>query len=317
MTIYSILDKSAGFFSMLFFTINHYLHAKKHNNSFKVISDSWLFKYKCGWEDYFNNFDIDISINNEHDKEIHYFKHYQGLDDFTLFEYKNAINEIYRYNDKTIEKINETMNKLQLEYKNYDSIFIRTGDKLSWESKYIPIEKYIQTLLKKNTYCKTIFLQTDDYNCYIELTNYIKNNNLNINIVTICKEHLIGGMVIFDENKQSIENAINTNVDNKDYILKVIENIKQTKSINTMDSDEIYQHTIEMIIGIHIVLQSNICICEYSSNVSKFIKLAHNNAEKVYDVLSPDIDIDMNRTELPAFGFLRDECEYLSNLSKN
>jgi hypothetical protein len=215
-----------------------------------------------------------------------------------------------------MEKINETLNKLHLEHNNYDSIFIRTGDKLTWESRYIPVEKYIETLLKKNPDCKTIFLQTDDYNCYIELTNYIKINNLNINVLTICKENLIGGMVIFDKNKQSIENAINSNMDNKDYILKVIENIKQSKSINTMNNDEIYEHTLEMLIGIHIVLQSNICICEYSSNVSKFIKLAHNNNEKVYDVLSPDIDIDMNRTEVPAYGFLRDKSEYLSNLSK-
>lgn len=311
--IYSILDRSAGFFSMLFFTINHYLHSKKYNISFKVISDSWLFKYKYGWEDYFNN--IDILINND-DTEIHFYKHMNILDDFSLYEYRNAIKEMYIFNDTIIKKIDEIVVELQLEYRKYDAIFIRRGDKLTWESKYIPIEKYIETILKKNPDCKTIFLQTDDYNCYLELIKYINNNNLNINIITFCKEHLIGGMVIFDKNKNSIENAINSNIDNKDYIIKVIDNIKQSKSINTMNNDEIYEHTIEMLIGIHIVLQSNICICEYSSNVSKFIKLAHNNNQNVFDVLSPDIDIDMNRTEIPAAGFLRDECEYLSNLSK-
>ena len=311
--IYSILDRSAGFFSMLFFTINHYLHSKKYNISFKVISDSWLFKYKYGWEDYFYN--IDISIDNDN-TEIQCFKHCNTLDDFTLYDYKNAINEIYKFNDTIIKKIDETVVKLQLEYKKYDAIFIRRGDKLTWESKYIPVEKYMDTLLKKNPDCKTIFLQTDDYNCYLELINYINNKKLKINIITLCKEHLIGGMIIFDQNKNFVENAINSNSDNKDYIIQVIDNIKQSKSINTMNNDEIYEHTIEMLIGIHIVLQSNICICEYSSNVSKFIKLAHKNCQNVLDVLSPDLDIDMNRTEIPAGGFLRDESEYLSNLSK-
>lgn len=314
--IQSILDKSAGFYSMFFFTVNHYLHAKKHNISFKLNSDTWLFKYNNGWEDYFNN--IDFVINND-DKEINSFKHFQSLDDFTLFEYKNAINEIYKYNDITIQKINEEINKLQLKDKEYDAIFIRRGDKLIWESKYISTEEYVKCLLKKNPKCNTIFLQTDDYNCYIELIYYINNNNLNINVITLCDENLKGGLVIFDSNKQSLENPkiVNSyNRDNKDYIQTVIENMQNSKSINTLNNEEIYEHTMQMLIGIHIVLQSNICICEYSSNVSKFIKLSHNNIDKVYDILSPDVDIDMNRTELPAFGFLRDICDYSSNLSK-
>ena len=33
--------------------------------------------------------------------------------------------------------------------------------------------------------------------------------------------------------------------------VKVIENIKQSKSINTMNNDEIYERTIEMLIRIH------------------------------------------------------------------
>ena len=59
-----------------------------------------------------------------------------------------------------------------------------------------------------------------------------------------------------------------------------------------------------MIIGIDIVLNSNISICEYSSNVSRFIKLSHKNSNNVYDVLNQDKDIDWNKTKCPSFELL-------------
>jgi hypothetical protein len=301
--IQSILDKSAGFYSLFFFTLNHYLYAKKNNISFEVNGDNWLFKYKNGWEDYFQN--INFYTNNDNGI-IYSFKHYQTIHDYPLLDYKYAIKETYKYNDETMQQINTIKKKIQLLEKDYDAIFIRRGDKLTSESNFISADRYIECLLTKNPDCKTIFLQTDDYNCYIELQTYITNQKLDIQLITLCNEYLKGGMIIFDFNLQNgIEQAVHTHTINKDYIHSVIDSLRQVKPVNQMSPDEIYQHTIDMIIGVDIVLNSNICICEYSSNVSKFIKLAHNNSNNVYDILHPNEDVDMNRTECPAFGFLR------------
>jgi hypothetical protein len=56
-----------------------------------------------------------------------------------------------------------------------------------------------------------------------------------------------------------------------------------------------------MIIGIDICSKSNICICDYQSNVSRFIKLFHNNPNNVYDIINEDIDY--NKIQNPAYGF--------------
>ena len=88
---------------------------------------------------------------------------------------------------------------------------------------------------------------------------------------------------------------------NKNYISNNINNLRNFTPIDKLNNHEIYEHTIEMIIGIDIVLNSNISICEYSSNVSRFIKLAHKNSNNVYDVLNPDKDIDWNLTRCPSF----------------
>jgi hypothetical protein len=306
--IISKMEKNAGFFSMFFFAVNHYLYAKKNNLAFKLDTKNWLFKYKIGWEDYFNN--IDISNYNLYQE--HFYHHHQEIDKFTIAEYKNAITELYIYNDSTIQKINEKKKSFDFINKSYDSIFIRRGDKMQGESKYIPSEKFLQLLLVKNPNCKTVFLQTDDYNCYLELKKYTSENHLDIEIITLCDKDLKGGMIIFSQNVDGIKGHPSQYIENRIYIKEVIDNLEKVKSIDKMNSEEIYQHTINMFIGIDIVLQSNICICDYSSNVSRFIKLMHQNINNVYDITNPNTRINMMRKECPAFGFFQDEYNYIS-----
>ena len=296
--IISILNKESGFYSLFFFTINHYLYCKKNNINFKLNTDEWLFKYLYGWTDYFENIELNYNLN---DIDIQYYKNCQCIDNFPIKCYKNIINEIYIYNKNTLEQINNTKKNLNLLFNDYDSIFIRRGDKLIKESKYINSVEYLDFLLIKNPSCKKIFLQTDDYNCYIELKEYINNNNLNIELLTLCNEN-IKGIVVFDFNLNTIKNNnIEDNI-NREYLNKNNE-IKLSKSVNEMNNIEIYKHTIDMIIGIDIILKSNICVTDYQSNVSRFIKLAHQNSDTVYDILSPNVDIDYDRNICPAYCF--------------
>jgi hypothetical protein len=290
--IISILDNTAGFFSMFFFTMNHYIYSKKNNINFKLDTSNWLFKYKNGWSDYFNLFDLDNNINND---IVHYFKHINIIENYPIYEYKNIINEVYIYNTETINKINKTKILLNLESNMYDSIFIRRGDKLISESIFIHASEYLKILLQKNPSSKKIFLQTDDYNTYLELEDYIKNNNLDIEIITLCDKNL-KGYVIFNYYLDKIKSGevIDYLKDNSTFNLK---------SVNQMNNEEIYQHTIDMIIGLDIIKYSNICITEYSSNVSRFIKLFHNNPDNVYNILNHSQDIDYNKIICPAYSF--------------
>lgn len=292
------LGRGAGFYSQLFFLINHYLYCKKNNIKFIVNTDEWLFKYKHGWEDYFLNINIyeGLEVNN-------CFGHSQQIGDFNIVEYKNAINEIYVYNHTIIDKINEVKRDINLK-PGYDAIFIRRGDKLSGESYYISTEKYIDVLLFKKPTCHTIFVQTDDYNCYLDVKKYVKTKQLKINVITICNEELKGGMIIFNCNKSGIEWAVKEHNVNKEYISTVLENLRNVTPIDQLKNEEIYQHTIDMLIGIDIVLYADIVICDYSSNVSRFIKLASKNSTNVFDVNYHEKDIDWNKTKCPGFELL-------------
>jgi hypothetical protein len=286
--IVSILDKSAGFFSMFFFTMNQYIYCKKNKINFKLNSDNWMYKYDKGWTDYFNN--IELKFND--DNNIEYKKHKDIIQHFQLREYKNIINEIYIYNNNTLLKINEIKNKFNLIENEYSSIFIRRGDKLLYESIFLKSEQYIELLLKKDPNCKNIFIQTDDYNAYLDLKKYCKNNNLNINIYTLCLENMKGIMGC----RLNMQTKFSENIE---YFKSIKEELVKNKYVCEMNKYEILEHTINMIVGIDIVLKSKYCITDYQSNVSRFIKLAHNDYNNVFSVI--DEDFYLNNIVCPAF----------------
>jgi len=326
--IITVLKNHAGFYSELFFLLNHYLYIKKIGSSFKILSHKWLFKYKLGWEDYFKNIDVIGDYYHQHfeyrtygeewydllspsdihthtydnTQNIRTFNHLYAIGHFSMNDYKRAIKEVYVYNDKIREIIENTKKELSLT--NYSGIFIRRGDKLiSRESNFIDTYKFVDLLLIKNPECKTIFLQTDDYNCYLEMKKYIEDNNLQINLITLCKENTKGGMIIFNYNQEKLINEKNSNDGNKEYLLQTISHLYQYKPVNTMNNEEIYEHVIDMLTGIDILLNSKMVICDYSSNVSRFIKLAHNNSNNVFNILNSEKDIDWDSVICPGYDF--------------
>lgn len=298
--IISVLDKAAGFYSVLFFAINHYLYCKKNDISFQLDSTYWLYRSVNGWTDYFKNNDLE---GTHEQNQIKIIKHNKLLGNYTMHEYKNAIrNEFYLYNERTQQKIDDKKKELQLVDGEYDSIYIRHGDKLFEESKYIPSYKYVELLLEKNPQCKTIFLQTDDYNCFLDIQEYIRTQNLDIQLYTICDPDTKGIVVLSKPISANLDNCvIKSDPLHKEYFNKVLNDLQQTKPLEEMTPEEIYNHTMSLIIGNDIVLNSNYCIMDKQSNVARFISIAHNDQSKVFDVRYPNENINMNWTMCPAY----------------
>ena len=288
--IISTLGYENGFFSQFFFTINHYIYAKKHNKNFKLDTTKWLFKYKDGWTDYFK--DIKLSYTNI-TKEPIKFGHSNNIYGASIKEYESAIKDIYIYNEKTEEAILNAKKKLNLLNRKYNSIFIRRGDKLANESDLIAGSMYINVLSAKDKECKIVYLQTDDYGCYLELQEYNKTNNLNLEIITLC-EPTSRGSINNMHNKNLLVNMEGHRHGNRDHIKNNIDFIKDSKTLTEMTPQEMYKHTLDMLIGIDILANSNMCVLDYQSNVSRFIKLFHKNPKNVFDIENPNSEWDYN-----------------------
>jgi hypothetical protein len=77
--------------------------------------------------------------------------------------------------------------------------------------------------------------------------------------------------------------------------------MKTNKALEEMTPEEKYEHTIEFLTGVEIVLNAEHCVLDKQSNVSRFIWIFNKDPSKVYDVLNPTEMINMNKTECPAF----------------
>jgi hypothetical protein len=289
----SVLNKSAGFFSQFFFTINHYIYCKKRQIDFSLDSTEWTFSYKDGWTDYFKP--IELRFGNECIPPVDgRYGHGTVLENVAYSEYGKVLREVYQYNDFIQSKIHEKRAELQLE--NYNSIFIRRGDKLLVESIFIETEKYIEKMLEKDPDCKTIFLQTDDYNCFLDIQAYLNEKGLDIRLITLCPENLFG----FTMSGNEFYNTSSNFQENQHYIDKIRDMNVKNKIIFDLDKDSMLDHMVTFLVGLDIVLQSKICVTDYSSNVARFIKLwkgdnvytAFNGASQYHEA-GKELDVDM------------------------
>lgn len=291
--IISKLNDNTGFYSQLFFLINHYVYCKLNQQNFKINSINWIYRTNQGWTDYFKPIELNYHTSNE--EKI--YGHSEIIENYSIESYKKAIPEIYMYNQYTINHISNVTQQLNLI--NYDAIYIRRGDKLIDEIKISNESTYIESLLKKNKNCRTIFLQTDDYTCFINLQKYIKDNQLNIRLVTMCDKNSFGA-ITNDHYKQNF-NSSSLFEENSEYINSIRDKLQKTKTIQDMNNHEKHEHALELLTGIDICMHSNMCVCDYGSNVSRFIKLAHDNPNNVYDI--NDTIVDFSKKICPAISF--------------
>lgn len=261
----SVLNRAAGFFSQFFFTVNHYIYCLKHKVDFTLDSTEWTFSYENGWTDYF----LPIELRFPGNKQVGRYGHGNVIEDVPRREYKIVLPIVYRLNENIKTQVKETMDRLGLVINQYDSIFIRRGDKLICESRFIETEEYIETLLSKNPECNTVFLQTDDYQCYIDIQSFLKKKSLDIRVVTLCDENLFGftmSGIEFYNNPSCFE-------ENQPYIDSVREKNVKNKLIFDLNKEEMREHMTTFLVGLEIMLQSAVCVTDYSSNVARFAKL--------------------------------------------
>jgi len=310
--IISVLQRRAGFFSEFFFTVNHLIHCICTNQSFRIDTRTWMFKYKEGWTDYFEPIEYTVKDDTDESRaKVHI--HSEALGSYNMYWYMDIMkNYLYRYNAITKTAIQQKKEELGLTIAGtYDSIFIRRGDKLMWESDYYYTHQYVDLLLQKNPLCKTIFLQTDDYNAFTDLQEYVKEKNLEIRVITMCHPHIKGMITTLEKieyngNTRSLETKIQPiecrKYDSKtqDYFAKIKEDLLKFKQVADMTPDEVYQHTLEMIVGLDIVLHSKFCILENQSNVSRFISIMHDHRERVFDIRFPLDNFNMLQTLCPG-----------------
>ena len=132
-----------------------------------------------------------------------------------------------------------------------------------------------------------------NYNCYNDIMKYITENGLYIQVITLCDKNLFG----FTMSGVEFYNTESNFEENNEYIHQIRSMNVKNKIIFDMNKEEIREHMVTFLVGLDIVLQSKICVTDYSSNVGKFIKLW--NGDSVVHVFGQEMDL--NKIECPAY----------------
>lgn len=285
--IFKLPSCSGGYCNQMWHLIGYYLYSNEKKLEFIVDDSVWSWKNNKGWDDYFNsNFKLLKNVSSLK-KPVFHNPNYNNtgysrieLNNFTLSNYKNMFENIVILNESLKNKLNDIMVKFNLEPKKFDSIMIRRGSKMFYESDYIKTEVYLNKLMAKNT--KTIFLQTDDYTCYEELKELIKEKKVDIEVITICPESKRGGVTAHKHELDMIKNNLHKS-NNKEYIKTFVHNFK--KAEDQFNPEEMKIHMEEIIIGLEICLLSKHLSLDLQSNITRmlFTRYYDNNNVLVCD----------------------------------
>lgn len=196
------IGSDAGFFSEYNNMILAIVYCKRKKWNFLLSSKGANFAYKKGWEDYFQPFCKEWNLPHQHVMNPRYEAPYkttgkrelikrnvftlcrhllnidlltydifhkmrsQEVNDILLHECRLASFNIYKYNNRTQQAINERISTLPY-HDNYVALHVRRGDKIT-ETTFIDTKEYIKTL-QQHSNCKRIFVATDDFAIFREL----------------------------------------------------------------------------------------------------------------------------------------------------
>jgi hypothetical protein len=169
------LTNDTGFFCMFFIMCNAYIASKKLRSPFYINSSDWGYRWMRGWHDYFITLKtaplIPKLVNPVEIDSQHVVRFYKP--DFPLQEYVNAIHELFVLKPHLTARVNALVETLP---PDFIAIFVRRGDKLIEEAKYIPVTDILKHIPYSES--STFFIQTDDYSVVEEIQSILPKTRI-------------------------------------------------------------------------------------------------------------------------------------------
>ncbi len=162
----------------------------------------------------------------------------EELGDSCFEKYASTFKDLYRYNDKTIGRIRNMRDKLQIPDK-YIGVHLRRGDKItSGEMDDIDGKVYIDEIRKRKEISHNVYIATDD----ISVISYLE------------RELGEDGFCLF-YNRTSNQKGFNEN------------------GFNSKTRQERYEDTLNVLLDMDVLIHASFFIGTYSSNLSRVVPL--------------------------------------------
>lgn len=259
------LNAGGGFFSTFFFLCKAFLTARALRVPFYVEDRGWPYTHRFGWRDYFRSLEPPPAVMLNPRRVTHIT---QGSEPhYKLREYVEACREIFKLQPHLAQRAHAIASQMN---GNYVAVFVRRGDKLIEEAKYISISDILAKI--PHTSATTFFVQTDDYTVVEEFRSLHPANKV-FSTVPSTKRGSYHARWFLERER------------NNPHIGSIVPLLEQTPQ-------QIQTETEEMLVGISVCLMAPECWTDFTSNVGRFIKLVARNAH-FYPYELP-ITMDMN-----------------------
>lgn len=223
------LTKETGFFSTFFRICTMYL---ANGSQIMLNTEKW---HHGRWSWYFTSL---TDTSNRPDYVVTDTP--AMVEQWTLGDYRRVLRELYTLTPLLRQKVQSVRNRIG---KPYIGLFVRRGDKLVSEAKYIPMSTILSYIPYKSD--TVFFVQTDDYGVIEEMRNVLPNHVIYHTVPTT--------------KRGSYHSSHYTQSVSVPWSNKSLEDARA--------------ETEEMLVGLSVCLAADQCWTDDTSNVGRFLKL--------------------------------------------
>jgi hypothetical protein len=272
------LNAGGGFFSTFFFLCKAYLTARSLRIPFYVDNVSWPYTFEKGWHDYMRTIEVVPKFSPMYFRRVTHNTQSKEPE-FRLIDYQAACHELFKLRADLMDRVRSILHDMN---GNFIAVFVRRGDKLNEEAKYISVKDILNTI--PHTEDTRFFVQTDDYTV-VEEFRELHNPKL---VVSKVPEYKRGQYLT--RQHWNMDNGKNP------HIHQIIPILEQPKT-------QIKQETEEMLIGLSVCYMAPQCWTDSTSNVGRFLKLMSPGTVHFYP---EDVSVNMEQVHCPAVNFPSD-----------
>jgi glycerophosphoryl diester phosphodiesterase len=158
------LTHGAGFGSVFGYLLEAYIYAKKSGCEFRVKNENWQYGPEKGWHDFFTSLEAYDPAQKATEENFRHSTSTSGK--YTVKDYHDAIQEVYKPKEEIIKKAEEFKKKIG---GSYVSVYVRRGDKTSGAGKEMDAADLSALVKEWGLKDGNIFVMSDDYGVVDEM----------------------------------------------------------------------------------------------------------------------------------------------------
>jgi hypothetical protein len=279
--VYHLGDR--GLFAEISTVSRAMMYALSCGRYLMIDSTEFSYRFDLGWQDYFESFCATYDPSANLDNVIHCYSNIRGpgtvfnevlsytpeafhFDGLVLRNFLTILGSfthaIYLLNDAVKKEVQAMSEEIGFPEK-YVAVHIRRGDKVGDEDIFYSFQQYWEKLAVSGADDLPLFVLSDDYQAIVEVRQWLRENNFNNAVYTLCDETHTGYDVFAMRRGQACYNVASDSQPQSETEIRAY----------------MYRETVLVLAEVALASRAHFFIGTFGSNVSKTVWFLKNNAQ--------------------------------------